>query len=286
MKVAEIRLFKGINKSFIFYHEENNFSTWHYHPEYELVLITEGSGKRMVGDSVGRFKDGDLVFLGSYLPHEWKCDKKYFAKDGSFLGEGLVVQFLPDFLGPSFFDLPENTHLKSFLHASSQGCLLHGETKKVITEHMVAMKDLGETDKFYKLLAIFKILSATNQYSLLSSPAIVEPYRSDEMLPLKNAINYIMTNFQRPIRIEELLEIANMSNTTFFKTFKKTTQMSFKSYLIRLRIGYSCKLLTDESLNITQIAYESGFDNISNFNRQFKKEKGCTPREYRKNFES
>ena len=286
MKVAEIRLFKGIDKSFIFYHEEKNFSSWHCHPEHELVLITKGSGKRMVGDSIDQFKDGDLVFLGSYLPHEWKCDKKYFNENHTFSGEGLVVQFLSDFLGSDFFNLPENAGLKSFVNTSSQGCLLFGETKRIITEQMVAMKHLSETDRFYKLLAIFKVLSSTTEYSLLSSPAFVENYRSDEMIPLKNAIKYIMTNFQRQIRIEELLEISNMSNTTFFKTFKKTTQMSFKSYLIRLRIGYSCKLLTDETLNITQIAYESGFENISNFNRQFKKEKSCTPREYRRNFVS
>lgn len=284
MKVAEIRLFKEVNKSIIFHHEENNFSSWHYHPEYELVLITKGSGKRMVGDSIERFQNGDLVFLGPYLPHEWKCDKKYFNKNDKFLGEGLVIQFLPDFLGSIFFDLPENENLKSFLNTSSQGCLLTGEAKKTISKHMVAMKGLDETDKFYKLLTIFKVLSSTSDYSLLSSPAFVEPYKSAEMIPLKNAIKYLMTNFQSQIRIEELLEIANMSNTTFFKTFKKATQMSFKSYLIRLRIGYSCKLLTDESLNITQIAYESGFENISNFNRQFKKEKGCTPSEYRQNF--
>ncbi|MCK0148032.1 AraC family transcriptional regulator [Arenibacter sp. F26102] len=286
MKVAEIRLFKGIDTSFIYYHEERNFSSWHCHPEYELVLITKGSGKRMVGDSVDQFKDGDLVFLGSYLPHEWKCDRKFFNENDTFLGEGLVVQFLPDFLGSDFFNLPENASLKSFVNTSSRGCLLYGETKKKITERMVAMKSLSETERLYKLLAIFKLLCSTSEYTLLSSPAFVENYRSDDMIPLKNAIKYIMTNFQRQIRIEELLEITNMSNTTFFKTFKKTTQMSFKSYLISLRIGYSCRLLTDESLNITQIAYESGFENISNFNRQFKKEKSCTPREYRKNFVS
>ncbi len=99
---------------------------------------------------------------------------------------------------------------------------------------------------------------------------------------MKRVVDHIMTNFQKQIKIKELQDLSNMSNTTFFKTFKKTFQMSFKTYLINLRIGYSCKLLADKSLNVTQIAYQSGFENISNFNRQFKVLKGCTPREYRK----
>jgi AraC-like DNA-binding protein len=286
MKIKEIRLFKGMDKSFIYHNEKNRFSSWHYHPEFELVLITKGKGKRIVGDSIDRFVEGDLVFLGSYLPHYWKCDEKFFLKGDVFLGEGLVIQFLPDFLGQSYFELPENTKLKSFLEISTQGSLFYGKTKKKISKLIIKMKKLNESDQLYELFNIFKILAKTTEYNLLSSHAFVEPYQSNEMIPLKKAIKYIMTNFQNQIKIEELLEITNMSNTTFFKTFKKSTQMSFKTYLIKLRVGYACKLLTSEPITVTEIAYESGFENISNFNRQFKKLKGLTPKEYRSKFEN
>ncbi|MGB3777443.1 MAG: AraC family transcriptional regulator [Tunicatimonas sp.] len=282
MEISEVRLFKELNRSFILHHEKTTFSGWHYHPEYELVLITKGRGKRVVGDSIERFEAGDLVFLGSYLPHEWRCDASCYRKDGSFLGEGLVIQFLPDFLGPGFFELAENAKLKSFLTTAAQGCFLHGDTRDTITASMMNMTTLSDTHKLYQLLSIFQVLSETNEYDTLSTPAFVEPYHSDELVPMKRVIDHIMTNFQKQIKIKELQDLSNMSNTTFFKTFKKTFQMSFKTYLINLRIGYSCKLLADKSLNVTQIAYQSGFENISNFNRQFKVLKGCTPREYRK----
>lgn len=282
MKIARVRLFKGLNSSFIFHHEEKDFSSWHNHPEFELVLITKGEGKRLVGDSIDRFEKGDLVFLGSFLPHEWRCDKKYFEPNGDFKGEGLVIQFLPEFIGHDFFNIPENKNLNNFLNNSSQGCLLYGNTKKKISSKMKKMLKMDETSRLYCLFSIFKILSYTSEYRMLSTSAFVKPYHSDNMVPIKNALEYIMLNFQNDININDLLEITNMSNTTFFKHFKRATQLSFKNYLIKLRIGYSCKLLADESLNITQIAYESGFENISNFNRRFKTIKDMTPREYRK----
>ncbi len=282
MKVREVRLFKSPEHSFIYYHEKSSFERWHYHPEYELVFINRGKGIRLVGDHIERFEENDLVFLGSYLPHEWRCKANYYDESGEFAGDALVIQFLHDSFGERFFDLQENTGLNDFLSKSSQGFYFYGQSRDKIIACMKEMLSMDATNRLYALFSIFKILATTGEYRLLSSPAFLEPYRANENEPLRKVIEYIHQNFQKEIRIGTLLSISNMSNTTFFTSFKKMYRMTFKQYLLAIRIGYACRLLTNDNFNISQIAYESGFENLSNFNRQFKAIKGCTPGKYKK----
>lgn len=281
MKAVEVKLLKEHDKSFLLYHETNPFSRWHYHPEYELVLITKGAGKRMVGDHVDRFEEGDLVFLGSNLPHEWLCDDEYFSHTKGFRGEGIVIQFVEDFLGKSFFEVSENRKLKKLLSDSVRGCLLKGNTKLITTKIMKKMLLQAPSDNLYSLLNIFKIVSNSTDHTLLSSPNFLQAFQSDEYDPMKKVIQYILQNFQEPIHISNLLKIANMSSTSFSVLFKKTHNMTFKEYLVKIRVGYACRLLNDEDKSISQISFEAGFENLSNFNRLFKKFKGVTPSEFK-----
>jgi AraC-like DNA-binding protein len=142
------------------------------------------------------------------------------------------------------------------------------------------MGEMNDIDRFYALFLIFKIFSTTKEFDILSSPAFSEPFWLDESGPMQKALKYVLQNFQKHIRVEDLLKITNMSNTSFYAAFKKTYRMPFKDYLLNIRVGYACKLLTDKSQNISGIAYDSGFENISNFNRQFKKIKGITPSKF------
>jgi AraC-like DNA-binding protein len=281
MKAIEISLLKSNDQSFVFYHERNPFSRWHYHPEFELVLINKGTGKRMVGDSIDRFDEGDLVFLGSNLPHEWLCDEEYYTKEG-FLGEGVVIHFRNDFLGGHFFRIPENKRLLKFLEVSAQGCLLKGETKQRITDLMLRMINEDPESKFYSLFEIFRLLSKIDEYELLSSPNFTSNFQAKSGQGLQKVIEYIMQNFQNKIQMKDLLEVANMSSTAFSVFFRKNYNMSFSEYLLKVRIGYACNLLTDSYRSISQISFDAGFENLSNFNRLFKKVKGVTPKEYRK----
>jgi AraC-like DNA-binding protein len=250
------------------------------------VLIKKGKGIRLVGDHIERFMDNDLVFLGSYLPHEWRCDDSYYTPDGEFLGECIVIQFLKDSFGKGFFELPENKDLNKFLSIATQGCRIYGDTKRTIMSHMEDMLNSEEVERFYTLFSIFSILSSIEDYKLLSSPAFHIPYKTEDNDPMKNVIQFIHQNFQKEIKVNELQEISNMSNTTFFTSFKKRYRMTFKKYLQHIRIGYACRLLLDGSFNISQIGYESGFNNLSNFNRHFKAIKGCTPKEYKKHHDA
>lgn len=282
MKLIEVRLIQEPGSSFIVYHETKPFSNWHYHPEYELVYIINGRGKRLVGDNIDSFKEGDLVLLGPYVPHEWSCNKNYYNDNGEFVGEAIVVQFLHDFLGEKFMDAFENLQLIHFLQDSSQGCRIRGKTKGKIIPCLQNMLDADNSKRLYQLFNIFYILSCLPEYTILSSPGFAETFEKHSSKPLAKAWQYILENFQKDIKVKELLDITYMSNTTFCLAFKKAYRMTFKEYLSKLRVGYACRLLTEESLSIAEIAYESGFQNISNFNRIFKRIKGYTPKEFKK----
>jgi len=234
----------------------------------------------MVGDNIDRFENNDLVFIGSYTPHECLCDPEYFEHPDGFQGEGIVIQFLYDFLGDKFFRIPETNSLNKFIIESTRGYVFYGETKNKIITIMLKMNALSDSERFFALFSIFKIFATTTEFIMLSSPALTEPFWIDEDGTMQRALKYILQNFQKPVSIKDLLKITNMSNTSFYAAFKKTYRMPFKDYLLKIRVGYACKLLTDESQNISGIAYDSGFGNISNFNRQFKKIKRITPSQY------
>jgi len=234
----------------------------------------------MVGDSIDRFKNNDLVLIGSYTPHESLCDPEYFDHPDGFQGEGIVLQFVYDFLGERFFSIPENLNLNKFILGSTRGYVFYGETKKRLISIILKMEEMNNSERLYALFSIFKIFSSAKEFNLLSSHAFSEPFWFDESGPMQKALKFILQNFQKQIGIKELLEISNMSNTSFYAAFKQTYRMPFKDYLLHIRVGYACKLLTDKSYNISGIAYNSGFGNISNFNRQFKKIKGITPSQF------
>ncbi len=282
MKVSEIRLFKEPDKSFIVYHEKKPFSPWHRHPEYEFVLIKKGRGKRMVGDHIDRFEENDLVFIGSETPHEWRCDPEYYNEMGDFGGEGIVIQFTYNFLGDNFFEAVENKPLKNFLLKSSRGFEVYGGCKKQIISIMNRMVKMNDTDQLYTLFSIFRILSATCELNPLSSPSFPESFWLKDNGQMQKALQFILQNFQKQVQIKDLLRVTNMSNTTFYNAFMLTYRMPFKSYLLNVRIGYACRLLADAAKSISETAYESGFENLSNFNRQFKKIKGITPSEFQR----
>jgi AraC-like DNA-binding protein len=277
MKIVQLRLQQETNKSFIVHHEVSPFAPWHHHPEYELVLQLKGRGKRMVGDNVDRFVEHDLIFTGPYLPHQWVPDLYDQGHPDNYQESAFVIQFLHDFMGEKFFDLPENVTLKKFLSGSVRGCKFYGEAKRKIISLLLTMIDSGDTGRLYGLLSIFEVFASTSEFQYLSSSASVESFMMKENESMQKALQFIMQNFQKEIQIKDLLEVTNMSYATFYNYFKRYYKVPFKEYLMDIRIDYACKLLKDETLNISEIAYSCGFENLSNFNRQFKRTKNTTP---------
>ncbi len=282
MEADVVRLIQDPYKSFIVYHETKPFTKWHHHPEYELCYINKGRGKRMIGDNIDRFEEKDLVLVGPHLSHEWLCDKNYYLPHNKFIGEGIVIQFKYDFLGPCFFDVPENEYLKKLLQESSRGIKFLGKTRQRIGDLMKKSVQKNRTEQLYTLFSIFRIMAFSREYQFLSSPELKNPFINSDNQPMQKVLEFIHQNFQNPINVNQILNITNMSNTSFCQAFKTCYRMTFKKYLNSIRIGYACRLLEHDTINIAQVAYNSGFENISFFNRQFKKIKQMTPREYKK----
>lgn len=284
MKAIEQRLPQDFDKSFIVFREAGKYfpCPWHYHPEYELVLITSSTGRRMVGDHIGYFDKEDLVFMGPKLPHVWINDAQYISGNAKEIADGIVIQFLEQFLGEKFLTIPEMDDFKNVLELSNRGMVIKGRTRAKINTLMKKMLQMNGLQRLSTLFKIFDLLTNTSEYELLASPGFVQKTELHCSDRFNKVTEYIMRNFDRDIALPEVAGVANMALTTFCNFFKEHHRITFVEYLNTVRVGYACKLLSDKDKNIVEVAYESGFKNLANFNRQFKKIKNMPPRDYRK----
>lgn len=284
MKFIDLRLPKDIDKSFTVFKEVGQYfpCPWHYHPEYELVLVTKSTGRRMVGDNIGYFKEGDLVFMGSLLPHVWVNDQKFIQGEAGYLAEAIVIHFTEDFLGGNILDIPEMEDFRKFLRLSKRGIGIKGQAREEINSIMVRMPCMNGLQRLSSLLSIFDVLSGNIDFDLLASPGFVETMSHKESVRLKKIIEYVMQNFDEEINLPMAASMMNMGVTTFCNFFKDNYRMTFVEYINSVRIGHACKLLFEKDQTIAEVAYECGYNSLANFNRQFKKYKRINPSQYKR----
>ncbi len=284
MKAVEYRLPQEFDKSFIVFKEKGKFfpCPWHYHPEYELVLVTKSTGVRMVGDNVGYFDEGDLVFMGPVLPHVWINDPEYINGQAGILAEAIVIHFVDNFLGENFFEIPEMKSLKNFLTLSKHGMVIKGNSRERINSLMKQMLQMNGIQRIAALFTIFDILCSSSDYELLASPGYLKHSQLNCTNRFSKVTAYIMRNFDKDITLKDIASVANMAVTTFCNFFKEHYRVTFVEYLNIVRVGHACKFLTERDESVVEIAYKCGFNNLANFNRQFKKIKKMTPTEYRR----
>lgn len=244
---------------------------WHFHTEYELALIIEGNGKRFVGNHVSDYSVGQVDFLGPNLPH-W-----YHKNDPASSGGALVIHFREEFLGKEFCDIPEMQIIKQLFEKSRMGIQFYGKTSQQINKSMKAMLDLQGMDRLINLLSLLLMMANSTEYKLLSSSWFVgQNDRDNDRL---NAIfEYVMNNYKTDISSKEIADLAMMSYSGFCRYFKNRTKKNFSSFVNEIRIGNSCKqLLESDDVSVSEVCYDNGFNNMSNFNKQFKKIVKCTP---------
>lgn len=284
MKAIELRFPQDLDNSFVLFRETGKYfpCPWHFHPEYELVLVLRSTGRRLVGDHIGYFDDGDLVFMGSGIPHVWVNDQQFVNGEAGYDADALVIHFRDSFLGEQFLNIPEMESFKNILKLSSRGLSYHGKTKIKINKIMNEMVTMSGLKRLSALLDIFDLLAKSTEYTLLASPGHNQKFELKSSDRFGKVSEYITQNFDKEISLPEVASIANMSVTTFCNFFKVHFRVTFIHYLNMVRIGYACKLLADGEHNIVEIAYQSGFKNLGNFNKQFKFYKKMTPSEYRK----
>lgn len=284
MKSIELRLPRDFDKSFVVFQEIGKYfpCPWHYHPEYELVLVVRSTGRRMVGDNIGFYEEGDLVCMGPHLPHVWVSDPLFTSGKADHLCEAIVIHFTDDFLGEKFLDIPEMMAFRNFLMLSARGMVIKGQARERITGLMKQMVKMNGLQRLSSLLLIFETLSWTLEYELLCSPAFVSDQGFVGTDRRNKITEFLMRNLDRNISLAEAAAASNMAVTTFCNFFRENYRVTFVEYLNTLRIGLACKKLQEEDSPIVDIAYECGFNSLANFNRQFKRYKQMTPTTYKK----
>jgi len=254
------------------------YNKWHFHPELELTHIVKGRGTRFVGDNIEFFQDGDLILIGSNLPHVWKNQNKE-----SELSVARVVQFLPNFMGEDILKLVEFKNIQKLLIKSSFGLKIEGEVKVLILGFLNKLfKTEDPLERIILIIKMLDCLGTSDETIPISKSLFLVELDKQNKNRLNRVIDYTITNFASKIMLEDVASISNMSVSNFCKFFKVRVKKTYVQYLTEVRIGMSCKMLIENQLSINRIAYNSGFVNISNFNRAFKLNKNMTPFSYRK----
>ncbi len=257
------------------------FPNWHFHPELEIMLVQEGSGIRFVGNNMERFESGDLVLLGSNMPHLYRSDKEYYEKETDLVSRATVVYFKENFLGDSFWSLPAITPIKKLLELSKRGIKFKGKVKEVLKKEIQKLDaQKNSIGRIIDLLAILKIMAETKEYDVILNSDFTKYVSAYECERINNVYQFIIDNLTENPTLDEVADIANMSPTAFCRYFKSHTSKTYTQFLNDIKIDNACRLLIDNKLSISQICFETGFNNFTHFNDQFKKITGITPKQY------
>lgn len=258
-------------------------STWHYHNNYEISFITEGSGKRIVADSIEEFHPGDLVFLGRRLPHVWIADKGQGIWSNRTL-EMVFLQFTEKVLCSQLLDLPEFNHVAKALSLSEQGIQIVGQTLNEVSELMLQMPYMKGFDRMLHFFKMMDIIGKSDSLIHLASKEYLKVRFTTGNKRIATIHEYLMNNYREEIDLERLAGMVNMAEGSLCRLFKQNMGLTIFEYLNKIKVEFACKLLMDPSLSILEVCLDSGFNNLSHFNKQFKKSIGVTPTEYRKRF--
>lgn len=254
-------------------HEDRFF--WHQHPEYEIVYIHKGSGKRHIGQHLSHFEEGELMFIGPNVPH------LNFGYGANYEHEEIVVQLRDTFLGESFLQSPELQDINRLFELSKKGLNFYGETRQEVANLMLTLPKLNHFERLIQLLIILQKLATSKEYNLLKINGISYEHSHREEARIRQIYGFVEQHYQREIDVQTVANLANLTVPSFCRYFKKITQMTFTDFVNEYRIKQASKLLV-QNQSVTDVCYSSGFNNLSHFTKTFKAVTGKTPREYKK----
>jgi AraC-like DNA-binding protein len=254
---------------------------YHFHTEYELTSIINGTGKRYAGSHMDDFLSGDLVLLGPNLPHCWKLE----PADEQYDAGAIVIQFNANFLGEDFFNKPELQHIKKLFARAASGICFSGKTKEVVNARLTALiNDNSNFDMMMALLDILQRLANSNEYTLLDQNPSIAERTVAEQERINPVYAYLVENFRQQVSLDVAASIANMTPNAFCKYFKKITRKTFMETIIEYRLNYATQQLVQTDKPISEISFDSGFGDVSHFYKMFKVKMHLSPLNYRKKF--
>lgn len=254
---------------------------WHFHPEIEILYVREGSGSKYVGDSITSLYPPDLVIIGSNIPHVHVCNSDYLNIENKLRSSAICIQFMENIFAKSFPNIPEFYKINDFLNQSKRGIQFVNKTRDVLIKHIEGLLYLKGMQRLIGLLTILDIMSTSNDIKYLSSP-YYKPMiiNSEDKYRMETIFQYVIQQHPNKIFLKDIASLVNMTPHSFCRYFKSRTSKVFSSFVNEVRIGNSSKMLIENKYTISQVCFKSGFNYLSNFNRQFKKIKGMTPSEF------
>lgn len=272
----------GPDYSFSFKKEEQSYfyGKYHHHPEYEFTYIEKGSGIRFVGDHIGHFEEGEIVFLGPNLSHMWKCDPHYYENNKPDACCSHVIHFPKQLMENILSALPEMKPIMDFFEQSKRGIKIEGPILKQLIPCFQEMSKQSGSERFVNLLHMLNLAANAKQKTFLSQSFVSDEQEEKGSVRLNSVYNYLLSSIHEKITLEKVASVANMSPTAFCRFFKQKTGKSFTQILNEIRVTHACRLLIEGKGKVAQIAFSSGFTNLSHFNSQFKKVTGKTPKAF------
>lgn len=255
----------------------NEIFYWHFHPEYEIVYVEASSGYRHIGDHISKYEGSDLALIGSNIPH---LNFDYGVKS---VVDTVVVQMKENFLGEEFFSLPEMAVIKTLFDRAKEGIAFYGETKRLAGEKLKMLTSLSHFQQLITLLEVFQLLAQSSEVELLNAKPIAGVSVLKEQQRIQKVYHFIEANYQKPIGVNEAAALCHLTTAAFCRYFKKSTHYTFTEFLNRFRINQAKKILMQDK-TVTEACYETGFENLSYFNKTFKRIAGENPSVARKKY--
>jgi len=255
---------------------QNDYKFWHYHRETEILFLNKGSGKRYIGSHFSYFSGGQLLMIGPFLPH-------YSFIDPQLPGQvKYSIQMREGFPGVSMLMIPEMQPIKKLLERAVYGISFSPKTKSFVGKKIEKLSQYESLEQFVRFMDILKDLALAEDYQILNTAEFQVEILPQDYERLNGIFNFVRENFKRQISLDEAAEIASMTSPSFARYFKKVTGKTFTHFVNEYRLVHASKLLAETAESITDVCFESGFNNFSHFNKQFREYSGKSPSEYRK----
>lgn len=286
MKPALEHLPREKGQSFVVKHFDYRYypTPWHYHPEMEIVLVTESTGKRFIGDDIADFKPGNLAFLGPNIPHTYRNDDRYYENGSTLRAQSIVIHFTEASLGSDFLLLPEAALLTRLFEQSAYGIEITGKTNQSITNKLYDIIPASGLKKWMLLVDILNDIATTKKDRRNITESPYTGFNEKESTRMCNVLNWVVANLENNITLDEAALIAQMNPNAFSRFFSLRTRKTFSEFVKELRLQKAAKLLIESDMPVTHICFECGYNNISNFNRQFLNYYNMNPVKYKKEF--
>lgn len=279
MKAQFEKISSSTNSSFnAFIYEDENFDApWHFHPEYELTYIVKGEGIRYVGNNVEKFEHGDFVLIGSNLPHCWKNTIQNKEKVKS-----IVIQWNDTILGDNWIDKNEFQHIKTLLKKASKGVKFNLKNSKKIELELTKILTKSPFEKLINFIQLLDNLSAFKEIETLTSEGFTPTLNIKSNHRIEKVYDYVQENYDKKIKLQDVSNLVSMGDEAFCRFFKKSLNKSFFTFVNEYRINLACKYLIETNKQVSQIAYDCGYESLPFFYRQFQKFMGCSPLVFKK----